>query len=211
MLIRPYDNSDFPWLSEICVRTANAGQDATGLLKDDDLWPAMFLAPYLEYDPELAFVAVAGGRPVGYIVGADNTDDFEEWFRQEWWPRQSERWPHPAVIRSHQDGMVVYASSIGSTPSLLSGGYPAHLHVDLIPEGQGRGFGRLLVDALCRALLRRGAIGVHAVASAQNHGATAFYRRLGFEELSADARSRAFGLRLASTDIGHFRSTKGVD
>ena len=61
--------------------------------------------------------------------------------------------------------------------------YPAHLHIDLLPELQGRGFGRRLIDTLCAELARRGVPAVHLGMDAANTGARAFYDRLGFHEL----------------------------
>ena len=75
-------------------------------------------------------------------------------------------------------------------------GYPAHLHIDLLPELQGQGWGRRLVDTLAARLRELGIEGVHLVAGAENAGAVAFYPRVGFTPLGADEGSRAFGMRL---------------
>ena len=95
--IRPYRTGDEPALSSICVRTGDGGDDATGVLDDDSLWGNLFVLPYLEHDPELAFVVESdAGAPRGYLVGTADSNAFAAWFRTSWWPRFSARWPEPA-------------------------------------------------------------------------------------------------------------------
>ncbi len=48
--------------------------------------------------------------------------------------------------------------------------YPAHLHIDLLPELQGQGFGRRLIDTLRGALAERGVAAVHLGMDAANTG-----------------------------------------
>ena len=62
--------------------------------------------------------------------------------------------------------------------------YPAHLHIDLLPEAQGRGFGRALIEnALITALSHAGVPGVHLTMDPANAPARAFYTAVGFEDL----------------------------
>ena len=74
--IRPFQPGDEPALADICLKTADAGADATGILDDDDLWAEIFVLPYVARHPDLAFVVETDdGRVAGYIVGAPDTDD----------------------------------------------------------------------------------------------------------------------------------------
>lgn len=63
--------------------------------------------------------------------------------------------------------------------------YPAHLHIDLLPDRQGLGRGRELMRALLEALGDRGAPAVHLVMAKANEPARAFYDRMGFHEIEA--------------------------
>ena len=63
------------------------------------------------------------------------------------------------------------------------GEYPAHLHIDLLPEYQGRGYGRALLNTLFAALDKAGVELVHLVMSTANTGARAFYDRMGFHQI----------------------------
>ena len=68
--IRPFQPGDEAALSEICLKTADAGADATGIFADDDLWGEVFVLPYAARHPDLAFVVETDdGRVAGYIVG----------------------------------------------------------------------------------------------------------------------------------------------
>lgn len=54
--IRPFRAGDEPALAEICLRTADAGGDATGIFEDDAIWAHIWVLPYAEHHPDLAFV-----------------------------------------------------------------------------------------------------------------------------------------------------------
>lgn len=195
--IRPFRPGDESALAEICLRTADAGGDATGVLEDDAIWAHVWVLPYVERHPDLAFVVESDeGTPVGYVVGTPDTDAFEQWFQIDWWPRHAHRWPRPDRERTRQDGILRYAYGRGEKPEPYAAEFPAHLHIDLLPQAQGQGAGRRLIATLSDALRERGVSGLHLVASAENTGAMAFYTRLGFAPLPSPPGSRAYGLPL---------------
>ncbi|MGK3951279.1 GNAT family N-acetyltransferase [Microbacterium sp. I2] len=193
--IRPFHPGDEPALAEVCLRTADAGADASGVLDDDDLWAEIFVLPYVERHPDFAFVVEAEhGRVVGYIVSAPDTAAFEAWFETQWWPRHAARWPEPGADDSRQAGILRYAyGRRGAQAQPFGEEYPAHLHIDLLPEAQGMGLGRQLIARLELALRGAGVRGLHLVASAENSGAIAFYPRVGFEPLASPDGTQAFG------------------
>ena len=75
--IRPFQPGDEAALSDICLKTADAGADATGVLDDDDLWAEIFVLPYAARHPEFVFVVETDDRVAGYIVGVPDTREFE--------------------------------------------------------------------------------------------------------------------------------------
>lgn len=196
--LRSFRPGDEPALAEICLRTADTGSDATGILDDDDIWAAVFVLPYVARHPELAAVVETDdGRVAGYAVATGDTDGFEEWFQHQWWPRFAQRWPAPVgAAATRQDSVLAYA--YGRRPGVepFARHYPAHLHIDLLPELQGQGWGRRLIEALRDRLRAAGVPGVHLVAAGTNAGAIAFYERLGFTRLDAPADVAAFGMLL---------------
>ncbi|OAN36606.1 GNAT family N-acetyltransferase [Microbacterium sp. H83] len=195
--IRPYRPSDRAALYEICVRTADAGGDATGILSDDSLWGDLFAVPYVERHPDLAWVVEAeDGRAVGYIVATDDTDAFATWFRDEWWPALAERHPRPAEPATREERMIEHGYAQAPGRDAHAEEYPAHLHIDLLPETQGQGLGRALIETLVAELTRRRVRGLHLGMDPDNTGAAAFYERLGMTPLPAEPGGQSFGMRL---------------
>ncbi|TPQ17425.1 GNAT family N-acetyltransferase [Streptomyces sporangiiformans] len=184
--VRPYRPEDREALDDICIRTAHNGQDSRPHYANPEILPTIFAAPYVHLEPELAFVLDDGqGRAVGYILGTADTPRFAEDFRAKWLPLVADRFPEPsgppstpdeAMIRllHHPERMVV--------PEVAA--YPAHLHIDLLPDWQGRGHGRVLMRTFLRALWDRGVQAVHLSMVTTNTPARAFYDRLGFHEIA---------------------------
>ncbi|SDQ23822.1 GNAT family N-acetyltransferase [Microbacterium sp. cf332] len=197
--LRPVRRDDDAALADVCLRTADFGSDATGLFDDDDIWGAVFARPYAERHPDHAFVvADDDDRAIGYVVATPDTDVFEEWFRSEWWPRFAERWPEPRPDDdSRQAGTLRYAYGRRAGAEPWAREYPAHLHIDLLPEAQGQGWGRRLIAQLLDRLAEGGVPRLHLVAAAGNAGALAFYDRLGFERLPSPKGVQAFGIDTA--------------
>jgi ribosomal protein S18 acetylase RimI-like enzyme len=185
--IRPYRPDDLPALYDICLRTGEAGGDASALYpeRDHDLLGTIFAAPYAVLEPESVFVVDDGhGRAVGYVLGAADTAGFVRRFRDEWLPTVADRFPEPggepatpseamAALLHHPERMV--------RPDLAA--YPAHLHIDVLPDFQRGGHGRALMTAFLGSLAGRGVPAVHLGMLTANTPARAFYDRLGFHAI----------------------------
>ncbi|RXZ46163.1 GNAT family N-acetyltransferase [Agromyces binzhouensis] len=187
-VIRRYRAADRAAVAEVCLRTAAAGGDATGLYSDDSLMPEVYALPYVEYQPDLAYVVEFDGRVAGYVLGIADTQDFIAWYARAWAPAFRERHPVAAPPSPHRPAyteaqLVADGGDAERMRIPELDAYPAHLHIDLLPELQGRGLGRRLVDTLRAALAERGVPALHLGIDAANVGARAFYERLGFHEL----------------------------
>lgn len=196
--IRPYAPADLDALYEICLRTGAAGADATDLVQDPQLLGHVFAAPYGVLEPEHAFVLDDGrGRAVGYVLGALDSDAFEARCEAEWWPALRARYPEREGGDTLDDLLIaaLHHRRRRRGDDVLDR-YPSHLHVDLLAEVQGQGWGRRLMTTLFAALAADGSPGVHWGVSAQNHRALGFYRHLGFDELGSDGVTHTFGARL---------------
>lgn len=183
--IRPYRPADRAAVAEVCVSTADLGGDSRALYPDEELIPTLFAAPYCHLDPGLAFVLDDGnGRAVGYVVGTGDTADFAARFRAEWIPLVAHRYPEPTTPpRTPAEEMVglLHTPERMVLPELA--GYPAHLHIDLLPDFQRRGHGRTLMNTFLAALHDRGVPAVHLGMVTANRPARAFYDRVGFHEI----------------------------
>ncbi|MGI5460700.1 GNAT family N-acetyltransferase [Streptomyces sp. CA-249302] len=183
--IRPYRPEDRAALDDICVRTAHLGQDSRPFYADPSIFPVLFAAPYAHLEPELAFVLDDGdGRAVGYVLGTADTPGFVEAFRTKWLPLVADRYPEPAGPPGTADEAMIpllYNPERMIVPEVA--GYPAHLHIDLLPAWQGRGLGRELMRTFLRALHDRGVAAAHLCMVTANTPARAFYDRLGFHEI----------------------------
>ena len=183
--IRLYRDDDRDALFDVCMRTAEAGGDARHVYQDQDLMPNIFAAPYAYLEPDLAFVLDNGTRVVGYLVGTSDTPRFVKEYRERWLPLVRDRHPQPTgelTTRDEQMAALLYWPERMIVPELAD--YPAHLHIDLLPDYQGRGYGRALSFTLFDALAKAGAPRVHLAMVTANTRARAFYDRIGFHELT---------------------------
>ncbi|MCB7136229.1 GNAT family N-acetyltransferase [Cellulosimicrobium marinum] len=198
--IRPARTSDareVARLYDICLRTGASGADATDLYADPRLLGEVYLGAYLALEPGLAFVLDADGLPAGYVLGARDTAAFEDACEREWWPPLRERYPRGAFPAGSRDAALVeQIHAPHRAPAAVVDAYPAHLHVDLLPEAQGGGNGRRLLETLFDALRADGVPGVHLGVGRANVGAVGFYRHLGFVELASTEGGHTLGLRL---------------
>jgi ribosomal protein S18 acetylase RimI-like enzyme len=186
--VRPYRPDDRSALADICVRTGDAGEDARALYSDPDLLPSIFVLPYVEFEPALAFVVDDDGLAVGYVVGTSDTPAFVEWFRREWLPGLAERYPRlvgrPVTPTDSMIGLL-HAPERMLVPEVAA--YPAHLHIDLLPAYQRAGHGRGLMTQFLLALGVQGVAAVHLGMLSANTRARAFYDRMGFHEIPVPA------------------------
>ena len=183
-VIRPYRDADFNGISRVCLLTALAGKDATGVYSSDGLVADIFARPYVFLEPELAFV-VDDGQVSGYILGVADTRRFVERYRTEWLPGFAMRYDRPSATTTPDEGM----RHLGFTPERMLidevDEYPAHLHIDVLPHLQGSGLGRRLIETLVSSLRERGIRGLHLGLDPANTSAAAFYDHLGFQKLAS--------------------------
>lgn len=115
-----------------------------------------WLGRYLVVDAAHAFVAIDADRRVaGYLVGC--LDD-------------------PARLARFADQVPV------RTFAALSASFPAHLHINLVPQARNRGLGQRLIETFAAHAISYGAPGVHVVTGARSRNVR-FYQRCGFEQV----------------------------
>jgi ribosomal protein S18 acetylase RimI-like enzyme len=203
--VRPYVAGDWSAVYDVCVRTGNDGEDATGKLEDVQLLPDIWAGPYMYLEPDLAFVLDDGKRAVGYVLGTADTAGFVRKYREQWIPRLVDAHPAPPVTPVTPDEQLL--ALLHQPERMLApelGDYPAHLHIDVLPPHQGSGHGRRLVETFVEAVTRAGTGGVHLAVSPTNVRAHGFYQRLGFARLAVAGSGGAiyYGLKTNPTIRG---------
>jgi ribosomal protein S18 acetylase RimI-like enzyme len=187
--IRPACLSDIPYLYEICLKTGDSGKDASALYSDTWLIGQYYAAPYLFHDPSLCFIAEMNRVPKGYIISTADTLAFNIWLDAVWLPLLRERYPLTLLeggnLSTNERGVIsaIHERHAERPAAPWFEQYPAHLHIDLLPDLQGKGCGRALVETLLNKHKSRGCRGIHLGVDGRNTGAISFYRKMGFVEL----------------------------
>ncbi|MET9337064.1 GNAT family N-acetyltransferase [Nonomuraea sp. NPDC003804] len=189
--IRPFQPYDLPGMYRVCLQTGDSGKDATALYHDPDLLAHIYAGPYPAADPGLSFVAVDRRGVLGYIIATADTPAFQHWLEEHWWPGLRARYPR-TMAADPGDGTLDWwcvkrIHDARPTPDELYDRYPAHLHIDVLPRGQGAGLGRRLMRTLLDELRAREVPGLHLGVGAGNAGAFAFYQAMGFSVVRPDS------------------------
>lgn len=184
MKIRAYEPKDRDAVRFICL-------NSEGPCDMDESGCRFILTTYCDYyiekEAENCFVAADDDdRAVGYIICTESYDRFRPVFLSEYVPRI------PAEEAAHREGAV------NSTvlQEEYKAQYPAHLHIDLLPEYQRLGLGSRLVDTLCVHLKEKGVPGVMLTVGSLNTVGQSFYNKYGFTRLKALPGDVAYGLLL---------------
>jgi ribosomal protein S18 acetylase RimI-like enzyme len=193
--IRRATEADVDDLYEICLRTGDAGEDASAVLTDRRLLGELFVAPYAALEPELTFVAVDDDGVAGYVVGTADTRGFEARQEAEWFPALRARHPKGSGVGFDALLVALIHDPVHATDDVVAT-HPAHLHIDLLPRAQGRGIGSRLMATMHSAVAARGAGGLHLGVNQRNTRALGFYRHLGYAPLHEDPVTATLGIAL---------------
>jgi GNAT superfamily N-acetyltransferase len=183
MDIERYDSRHLRDLYAISLATGHLGEDASSFYSDPDLIGQIYSAPYATLAPELVLLATDIEGITGFALGSLDTVAWEERLEREWWPALRARYPDPGgpkaswSLDQRRARMIHHPERV---PEAIAERYPAHLHLNLLPRGQGRGIGRRLLLAW---LALAGAPAVHVAINRDNHRAQRFWSTAGFEAL----------------------------
>ena len=194
--IRPYHHSDLCALYRICLRTGAHGGDADQLYRDPELLGHCYAGPYAVLEPDLCFVLTHNGTPSGYILGARDTAAFAARCERDWFPVLRTRYSYPAEDDRSADARLIRHIHAGQKVDPDFAAYPAHLHIDLLPIGQGQGWGRRLVHVFLDRLRVLEVPGLHLGVGRSNTHAIGFYEQVGFGCIKTYDDWVAFGMRL---------------
>lgn len=185
MEIRAYEPRDKERLRFICLKTAPAFDTD----KKRDALFAAYLDFYIDVCPDYCFVAVNDSdQPIGYILCAP---DFDDYYRRYF----SSDLPYSQKLLKSDPATFISLKLNKLFVGKLKNEYPAHLHIDILSEGQRMGIGTALVDTLRQKLREDAVPGVFLTCSADNVKGVNFYRKYGFQE-----KKKLFGSILFATE-----------
>jgi GNAT superfamily N-acetyltransferase len=186
---------DHDALCMVCLKTGDAGADAT--LREDDpkLMGQIYAVPYQVLESELAF-AIEGPQGVaGYLFGVLDTRAFNARLAAEWYPALRQRVADPDDDRRAWRGSDWARHAIHhadfTVPDALAA-WPSHGHIDLLPAARGRGIGRRCMRLLEERLAQAGSTGLFLDVHPRNTKARGFYGALGYERVGVTIRSSMF-------------------
>lgn len=179
--IRPYYPSDLTSLYRICLKTGDSGNDATNLYSDPDLLGHIYVGPYVHFEPELCHVVTQSDKPYGYILGTRDSQQFYQKCEKEWFPVIRNQYNLPDDDNKSIEAIIIRKlhQKFEAEPGIKK--YPAHLHVDILPEGQGFGLGWKLMKTFMDKLRELKIKGLHLGVGKKNQNAIKFYKHIGFK------------------------------
>jgi ribosomal protein S18 acetylase RimI-like enzyme len=198
--IRPYHPSDLCSVYSICARTADCGADASPQHEDPEIIGHYYAGPYAVLEPDLCFILTRDGAPCGYVLGTRDSEAFNRRCEEEWFPVIRRRYPLPSPEDKSPHAEMKRAVHRGIRPGPEVVGYPAHLHIDLLPYAVGRGNGRRLMERFLDRLRELNVPAVHLGVAKKNETAIAYYLHMGFSVVSRHDWGLFMGLRLGSED-----------
>lgn len=194
--IRPYKPSDLDSLYTICLKTGDSGKDATCKYKDPKLLGHLYSAPYAVLEPELTFIVTLDGTPSGYILGTKNSNEFYNRSEAEWFPALRKKYLLPEADDVSPDANIIRLIHNGYVFKKELTDYPAHLHIDLLPNTQGKGIGKRIMQVFIDKLKELNVPALHLEVGKKNLAAVGFYKKMGFHEIVEYEYSIAFGMKL---------------
>ena len=187
-----------PSIREVCLKTADAGEDGTALYQYPKLLWAVYADPYLVFSPQTCFIAEDELGLCGYTLAALDTVAMQDWALREWLLPFQKAYPISLATQCGQNDQELLHLIHEPMPMLpFVQDYPSHLHIDLLPRAQKRGLGRRLIEELLGTLTALGSKGVRFGVDGKNLNAQAFYHHIGFEDLLIfPDNSHMMGMRL---------------
>jgi ribosomal protein S18 acetylase RimI-like enzyme len=186
--IRPARPEDQAGAYYVCLKTGDYGKDGEPFYREDpDALGRIFVGPYIKFEPDLSLILEDAEGICGYAFAAFDSRAFFDRYEREWRPHLVKQFPMPTGDHAKWT-RVQHVHSWYHEPDYFTpepyADYPSHMHIDLLPRAQGRGYGRRMMEILMTKLREHGSPGAHLGVSAINMPAQAFYKKLGFHELA---------------------------
>jgi GNAT superfamily N-acetyltransferase len=181
--VRRYAEADRAQLLALSGR-AGEGAPTASLWGHEESAAAVYLTPYLDFEPESVFVAVVDGEPAGYLAGSLGTAVPSESARMDRAIREHRlflrRGPALFFARSLLDMAGAALRRQPTAGELDDPRWPAHLHINLLPRARGTGAAAALMERWLDRLRDTGTPGCYLQTLVENARAVRFFERMGF-------------------------------
>lgn len=193
IIIRKFIPTDEKAIENITYRTGfkGAGLEGRDYFNDRHLFYLIFIAYYARFEPEHFFVAeeTESQQVVGFICGTFDTEKKASRFNRLMLWRiflraiffTSWRYPKTMLTSLKLAFMLIHEPAIADLEVDLQEQYPAHLHINLLPEYQRTGTGSRLITTFENHLRSHGVQGLHLGTSSRNTKAVPFYEKHGYQ------------------------------
>lgn len=167
--IRKYLEKDKANLRKICLETSSFPTENEF---DRNFLYLLYNDYYTECEKDNCFVfADDNDEAVGYILCAEDFDKYIYMMEKLYLPKLSYL---GKKYRTIAEGEIF-------VHRIFRRKYPAHLHIDILPEYRSKGVGTQLTDTLKEHLKSKGCKGLMLSAGANNKKAIKFYKKNGFK------------------------------
>ena len=170
---------DWDALGRVAYQTAYFGEGAARFFPDEALFEDLWTSPY-RLTPHDAFVAEQAGEVTGSIIGAPEQAAYARAVTATLLARVLPKLLTGRYRRPFSALPYLWRLQRNPAPHADWARYPAHLHVNLLPQTRGAGVGGALLEAYLGALRRRSVPGVQLSTTLDNAAALRLYARAGF-------------------------------
>lgn len=180
MKVIPYEEKYREACHDICIHTGSPDNLVNKQHHDFSL--LMYCDPYLDHGKNFLLMNDED-EAVGYVLSISDYNSFKD-YMQGYFEKIKEVAPS-----------FVYRCDI-SEYEPYKDIYPAHLHIDILEKGTGKGNGTMLMKTLLNSLKEDGVKGIMVGVAKDNIGAFNFYKKMGFEVLEENEGGYTLGQSL---------------
>lgn len=209
--IRKYKKEDREAVRRIAWDTAFIGEPADAFFDSRQILQDFLTGYFTDYEPESCFVAEAGGKVIGYLIGAKDTAVLEKIFKDKILPKLCIDLFF-SVVAFKKKNFAYFLSCLKSSlcgefrmPD-FSKEYPATLHINVDKDWRSQSIGAKLMAAYLDYLRAEKVSAVRLATASSKAGE--FFKQQGFILLHRGKRS--YFRRLLNKDITIFTYGKKI-
>lgn len=175
-VIRAYEPGDRAAVRQICCTTAFRNRGARAVVGNEDAFADYSTQYYTDEEPGLNFVAVRGGRVVGYVLACADSRHYVRAMATRIVPRVLARLLADVATGRHRESALrryLYWAvrwSWREAVPVPTDQFPAHYHINVADDGQNQQLYSRLSLAFLGALEARGGGNVHGLLTERQTG-----------------------------------------